>query len=92
MRDDYGIWKSEKVERSVFAQVDSVSRSEFFEGGRNGLNPELVFRVFFGDYAEEREIRYEGRNYGIYRTYKGRGDVVELYVERKGGLNHESQG
>ena len=53
-------------------QVDSVTRSEFFEAGRNGLNPEFVFRVFFGDYeGGERLVEYRGKRYSIYRTYHG---------------------
>lgn len=86
-RNEYGILEETKTTRDVYAQVDSVTRSEFFEGGRNGLNPELQFRLFFGDYNDEREVIYDGKHYGVYRTYKGRGDVVELYTERKGGLN-----
>ena len=73
--------------REVMCQVDSVTRSEFFEGGRNGLNPEFVFRVFFGDYEGERLVEYRGKRYSIYRTYHGRNDMMELYAERKGGTN-----
>jgi hypothetical protein len=43
--------------------------------------------VFFGDYDGERLLEYNGKRYGIYRTYHGRGDQIELYVERKGGTN-----
>lgn len=89
-KDEYGVDHTERTARNVFAQVDSVTRAEFFEGGRNGLNPEMVFRVFFGDYNDERELVYEGMNYGIYRVYKSRNDTVELYAERKGGLNATS--
>jgi len=73
--------------RKVMCQVDSVTRNEFFEGGRNGLNPEFVFRVFFGDYEGERLVEYRGKRYSIYRTYHGRNDMMELYAERKGGTN-----
>lgn len=87
-QDENGIWRDNGlIERDVFAQVDSVTRSEFFEGGRNGLNPEYVFRVFFGDYEGEREIVYQGKHYSVYRVYQSRTDDVELYAERKGGTN-----
>lgn len=85
--DDYGVQRKTTTEREVFCQVRSVSRSEFFEGGRNGLNPELQFTMFFGDYDDERTVRYDGRVYGIYRTYRARNDTLELYAERKGGTN-----
>ena len=67
--------------------VDSVTRSEFFDAGRNGLNPEFVFRVFFADYEGESILEYNGNRYGIYRTYNNASDEVELYAERKGGTN-----
>lgn len=89
-KNEYGQLKPTKTERKVFAQVDSVTRAEFFEGGRNGLNPELVFRMFIGDYKDEREVEYNGKRYGVYRTYIGRNEVIELYTERKGGLNPTS--
>lgn len=86
-RDAYGVEREQITSRRVFCQVDSVTASEFFEGGRNGLNPEYRFSVFFGDYQGEEMVRYNGLTYGIYRTYHARKDVLELYAERKGGTN-----
>lgn len=86
--DNAGIQRlTEGEPREVMCQVDSITRAEFFEGGRNGLNPEYRFRLFFGDYQRERIVEYHGERYGVYRTYRGRGDEIELYVERKGGTN-----
>lgn len=85
--DEYGVERKQTTSREVYCQVDSVTRSEFFEGGRNGLNPEYRFRVFEGDYQGESELVYCGKTYSVYRTYCGRNDVLELYVERKGGTN-----
>lgn len=73
--------------REVFCQVDSVTQTEFFEGGRNGLNPEYRFTMFAYDYQDERIVEYNGRLYAIYRTYQPRTDIIELYAERKGGTN-----
>lgn len=86
-QDELGVWQSRPSRRNVFAQCDSVTRSEFFEGGRNGLNPEFRFRMFYADYNGEDELVYNGDTYAIYRTYKTRTDIIELYVERKGGTN-----
>ena len=86
-QNDYGVWELTKTVRDVFAQVDSVTRAEFFEGGRNGLNPEYKFTMFAGDYNRETELIYDGEPYAIYRSYHGRNDTVELYAERKGGTN-----
>ena len=64
----------------------SISRREFFEAGRNGLNPEFRFDVFQGDYQGETVVEYHGATYSVYRTYES-GDYMELYAERKGGTD-----
>ena len=86
-QDVNGVWTITTTSRTVFCQVDSVTRSEFYEGGRNGLKPEYRFTMFFGDYEGERTVEFNGKYYGIYRTYLGRTDTIELYAERKGGTN-----
>ena len=91
-QDELKIWHSETVKREVFAQVDSVTRSEFFEGGRSGLNPEFRFTLFAPDYEGELEVIYNGERYVVYRTYFARTDIIELYVERKGGTNGKIDG
>ena len=84
-QDDTGVWRSTTTTREVFCKAESVTRAEFFEGGRSGLNPEYKFVVFFGDYDGERTVVYNGVTYGVYRTYHASTDLLELYVERKAG-------
>jgi hypothetical protein len=86
--DEYGV--SHRVEgepKTVMCDVKSVTRNEFFEGGRNGLNPEYEFDVFDGDYDGETIVVYKNKRYAVYRTYHGRTDKIELYVQREGGTN-----
>ena len=85
--DDYGVARTVRTGKDVFCKVDSVTRSEFFEAGRNGLNPEYRMTMFFGDYSGEQLIGYKGRMYSVYRTYQAGTDILEVYVERKGGTN-----
>lgn len=86
-KDENGVEHETLTRRDVFCQVDSVTRSEFFDAGRSGLNPEFRFTLFAGDYQGEELAEYKGRTYAVYRTYFARTDVLELYVERKGGTN-----
>lgn len=86
-QDDYGVWREEETRRKVFCDVSSVTASEFFDGGRNGLNPEYRFIVFFADYRGERIVEYKQKRYAVYRTYHARTDALELYCERQGGTN-----
>lgn len=89
-QDEYGVWRTSETTKQIYCQVDSVTQSEFFEAGRNGLNPEFRFTVFFGDYSNEPIVIYKDKRYAVYRTYLTRNDRLELYVERKGGTNGES--
>lgn len=87
-QDDNGVWRdSTPVERSVYCQVESVTRAEFFNAGQNGLKPEYRFTMFFGDYNGERTVIYDGVQYTVYRVFRARTDELELYVERRSGKN-----
>ena len=86
-QNEYGQWVASESTKDVYCEVDSVSQSEFFEGGRNGLNPEYRFTMFFADYNNEPIVEYKGLRYAVYRTYLNKNDKLELYVERKGGTN-----
>ena len=87
-QNEYGVFVETVKETKVFCQVESVTQSEFFGGGRNGLNPAFRFLVFTGDYRGEPMCEYNGQTYTIYRTYHVPGtDQTELYVERRGGTN-----
>lgn len=86
-QDDYGVWRDEETSREVFCSVESVTRQEFFEGGRNGLNPQFRITMFAADYEDEPIIEYNGKRYAVYRTFFAKTDNIEIYVERKGGTN-----
>ena len=86
-QNEYGVWVTGETSRNVFCNVGSVTRAEFFDGGRNGLNPSYVFTMFCGDYNGETIIEYNGSRYAVYRTYQSNTDTIELYVQRKGGTN-----
>lgn len=85
-QNELGIWVDNLTERKVFAEVSSVGQSEWFEGGRNGLNPEYRFRMFAYDYNGESLVRYNGNIYSIYRTYVDRNELIELYAEKREGV------
>lgn len=86
-QDDLGIWKKTPSSKTVYCQVDSITQNEFYNAGRNGLNPAFKFTMFSGDYNDESVVEYQEKQYAVYRTYLRRDDNIELYVERKGGTN-----
>lgn len=75
---------------SVYAEVLSISQSEFFEAGRLGFQPELKVVMYDFEYNDEKIVRVNGKLYSVYRTYYVIGsDRVELYLEERGGTKDE---
>ena len=72
----------------VFCDVKSITRTEWFETGRNGIeHPAFVFVINRNEYNGEKIVEYNGQYYGVYRTYEAKNENLELYVEAKGGLH-----
>ena len=70
----------------IMALYESVSQSEFYKGGEAGLKPEFRLTTAIIDYSGEKEVELDGKRYGIYRTFEVDKDYIELYCERKGGV------
>lgn len=75
-----------ETRRDVYCNLASVSASEWFDGGRVGLNPEYRATMFVYDYNGERIAELDGVRYGVYRTYLAQNEFIELYLERKAGV------
>lgn len=84
-RNDYGVQEKTETKRKVFVSVTSVNGQEWFEGGRNGLNPQYRFTMYSFEYLGERLLEYKDTVYTIYRTYQRNIDEIDLYVELKKG-------
>ena len=75
---------------TVFGEVSSVSQTEFFSGGRMGLQPSLKVTIYGFEYNNEPIVKWNGKLYSVYRTYAVNGsDKLELYLEEKGGTKDE---
>lgn len=84
-KDAIGQFVESATPRLVYGQITSVSAEEFFSGGQNGFKPEYRVTMFAYDYEGERRCLINNVEYSIYRTYYGRTDKVELYLERRVG-------
>lgn len=87
-QNEYGVMIPNETEKRVYADITSVTGTEWFEGGRNGINPEYRMRMFAPDYEGEEVLKYNDIYYTVYRTYKARNDIIELYVEKRKGNEH----
>ena len=86
--DAYGVYQTTETSKEVYVGVESVTGTEWFEGGRNGLNPQYRFTMFQFDYNGEKIIEYSNVRYTIYRTYIKNNDQIELYAELKKGSDN----
>lgn len=88
-KDSKGVDRPVPVKRTVFCGVESVSASEFFAAAAAGLKPELRFTMFRFDYEPtcEEECIFEDQYYSIYRSYRVKNDQIELYAQKKVGVN-----
>ena len=84
--DSFGQQIPQETERQVFCDIASVSGSEWFEAGRAGIKPEYKATMFAFDYNGEETAVFDGVRYSIYRTYLGKNESIELYLERKVGV------
>ena len=80
-----GEWESTETLRKVYANVSSISASEYFSAFQIGLNPEIRFTMFAPDYDGETVIEYGGFRFSVYRIYRATSDRMELYAQREAG-------
>ena len=86
-QDDIGQQIPQTSGASVWAHVRSVTRSEWYAGGREGMQPEFVAVTPAVNYNGEKIAVLRGRRYAIYRTYlPDDSDEIELYLEERVGV------
>ena len=73
--NENGVPVVEEAKREVFATVRSVTRSEFWEAHRNGVELSIAFEVFKEDYQKERVI---SRSFSCY-SFCSVTDTVATY-------------
>lgn len=84
-QDAIGQYIDTETSREVFCSVQSVTANEFFSAGQNGIDAQYKFTMFSHDYNGEELVEYRGVRYAIYRTYRKKEDLIELYAEKKAG-------
>ena len=80
--DEVGNQIMQETLTTVFCDVKSVSRSEFYNASSVGLKPTLVFKVHLFEYENEELVEYEGIKYNVIRTYIVDSENIELTCER----------
>lgn len=79
-----------RTSATVMAEIDSVTKSEFYEAGRLGFQPDFRATIYDFEYTDEPIVKWNGKLYSVYRTYYINGaDRVELYCTERGGTKDE---
>ena len=87
-QDDLGEWTETQTKTEVFAMVNSVTMTEFYNAGLQGFKPDYRFSVWMTEYNDQELVEYKGKVYSVYRTYRRDDGRIELYVnEQKGEEN-----
>ena len=86
--DEYGDIDREINERTVFAELKSVSQTEFYQANALGLKPELKFKIpDYLEYQNEKQIKYQAfgedkeETYTVIRTFRT-GNELEIVCKR----------
>lgn len=83
--DEIGQQVKNKMKRSVFAKIKNVGQKEFFEASINKMKVSKKLQMYSFEYENETMALVDNKLYSIYRTYTV-GDMIELYLEDKGGV------
>ena len=89
-QDNLGQYVPDKETKDeIFVSEESITRTEFFSAGRNGMKPEAMLKTASVNYSGQSEVEYEGTRYSIYRTHKiPETDEIELYLQKKAGVQN----
>lgn len=86
VKNEYYQEEVKETLREVYCKKSSITRSEFYSSGKQGMKPSFVLTVAKIDYEDEDEVQYNEKRYAIYRTYEVDADYIELYCEKKVGV------
>ena len=50
------------------------------------MNPVYRLIMFEPDYNGQEIVRFNGVRYAVYRTYHAKDNLIELYVQKEGGV------
>ena len=80
--DSIGNQKKNRTEKTVLCDVESTTRTEYYNYGDSELRPEYTALMNECEYENETEAIFRGEQYTITRTYIVNRDLIELTLSR----------
>ncbi|MFR2777139.1 MAG: phage head closure protein [Intestinibacter bartlettii] len=83
-------YKSDKIgnqievleKTTVFCEVKSISRTEFYQAAQSGMKPGAAFIIYLFEYDNQDTVIYNDVEYKVIKTYKINENDIELTCER----------
>ena len=70
--------------RSLIAEICNVRQSEFFKARQSDLQADIMVKIFYLDYDDEKIVQIGEKLYDVYRTYfNEKTDEMELYLSER---------
>ena len=83
--NDYGNSIEKETKKEVYADVQGIRQSEFYQANATGLKPEKTFVIRAIEYNNEPKVYYNSKYYTVIRTYDKDGELLELVCSEKVG-------
>ncbi len=83
-KDPFGQLVPKEITRTIWGRKSPITRAEWGEAGRQGVNPSFQVKIRTREYRGELVAEIHGERYGIYRSYQA-GETTELYLQKKVG-------
>lgn len=84
-----GGWIKTEKKRKVFADISSISLSEFYNAKIVGMKPELKINMREFEYKGEEALIFSGTKYVIIRTYSKGNGILEIVCSEFVGEKNE---
>ncbi len=81
--DTSGYTTETNTDTAVWADVRSVTRSEFYAANANGIDASIAFEVNAEDWGNQTQVVYGTKTYDIIRAYQKGLGIVELTCSDK---------
>ena len=83
--DGIGNQTAKETKKEVFANMFTVSASEYYNAALTGLRPSLMFEIYSFEYGGQTRLEYEGKTYNIIRATTA-GEKTRLVCEEVAGV------
>lgn len=77
-----GFERPEYTQRRAYAEILSVTRSEFYQAAAAGIQADCIIRMRAADYRGEEQLRCGSMRYAVVRSYCADGEWIELTARR----------